>query len=86
MEKYFSPPLPAFITPSDRYSLPSGHTAAAFLMATIIGHFYPDLSLVMLTWALTIGGSRIFLGVHFLSDVVIGALLGLLQVTVKFSA
>ena len=28
--------LPVFITPSDRYSLPSGHTAAAFLMATVL--------------------------------------------------
>lgn len=33
--------LPVFITPSDRYSLPSGHTAAAFLMATVLAASFP---------------------------------------------
>lgn len=73
----FSHLLQAFITPSDRYSLPSGHTAAAFLMATIIGQFYPQWHEVALLWAILIGTSRILLGVHFLTDVVIGAVLGM---------
>lgn len=73
----FSHLLQAFITPSDRYSLPSGHTAAAFLMATIIGQFYPEWHDAALMWAVLIGASRILLGVHFLTDVVIGAVLGM---------
>ncbi|PWI32036.1 phosphatase PAP2 family protein [Vibrio albus] len=72
----FSSQLISFITPSDRYSLPSGHTAAAFIMATLIGHFYPDAYTGSLLWASCIGAARILLGVHFLTDVVIGALLG----------
>lgn len=32
--------LSAFVTPSDKFSLPSGHTAAAWLMASIVAHFY----------------------------------------------
>ncbi|MDN3608209.1 phosphatase PAP2 family protein [Vibrio ostreicida] len=67
----------SFITPSDRYSLPSGHTAAAFLMATVIGHFYTDLEWFAFIWAGLIASSRVLLGVHFFSDVVLGALLGL---------
>ena len=71
-----SPVLTAFITPSDRYSLPSGHTAAAFVMATLIGQFYPDGYGIAFMWAALIGSARILLGVHFLTDVIIGAILG----------
>ncbi len=70
--------LPTYITPSDRYSLPSGHTSAAFLMATLIEHFYPGLTYAAFFWASLIGAARIFLGVHFFTDIVIGAMLGCL--------
>ncbi|EDP58383.1 phosphatase PAP2 family protein [Vibrio sp. AND4] len=74
--KELSSLLPAFITPSDRYSLPSGHTAAGFMMATLINHFYPELGAFSFVWAGLIGTSRLLLGVHFFTDVIIGALLG----------
>ncbi|MGF1801770.1 phosphatase PAP2 family protein [Vibrio gigantis] len=73
----FSSLLHSHIVPSDKYSLPSGHSAAAFVMATLIGHFYPSLYLFSLVWATAIAGSRILLGVHFLTDVLIGAALGI---------
>ncbi len=68
--------IPSFITPSDQYSLPSGHTAAAFLMATLTSYFYPDLSAFAFLWASIIGSARILLGVHFFTDVFFGSLLG----------
>lgn len=64
-------------TPSDKYSLPSGHTTAAFMMATLIGQFYPPFYLLTLCWACLIGLSRILLGVHFVTDVLLGAVLGI---------
>lgn len=67
----------AHIQPSDKFSLPSGHTAAAFLMATIISHFYPDFSILAYTWASLIGLSRVLLGVHFPTDILAGACLGI---------
>ncbi|MBT1451728.1 phosphatase PAP2 family protein [Glaciecola sp. XM2] len=66
----------AHIVPSDKFSLPSGHTAAAFLMATIIMHFYPGLGVVAYVWASLVGLSRVVLRVHYPLDVIIGALLG----------
>jgi undecaprenyl-diphosphatase len=68
----------AQILPPDQYSFPSGHTIAAFSIATVVGLFYPPLFPALLAYALLIAISRIVLGMHFLSDVVAGAALGLL--------
>ena len=68
--------LPVFITPSDRYSLPSGHTAAAFLMATVLAASFPLWAPLLFLWAILVEASRLLLGVHYLSDLVAGALLG----------
>lgn len=65
------------IKPSDKFSLPSGHTAAAFLMAALLAHFYPSASIPAYLWASTIGLSRVMLGVHYPSDIFAGAALGL---------
>lgn len=67
----------AYVVPGDKFSLPSGHTAAAFLMATVIMHFYPSLAVLAFTWASLVGLSRIVLRVHFPLDVLLGASLGI---------
>lgn len=64
------------VKPSDQFSMPSGHTAAAFLMACIIAFCFPSFSLIAYIWASLIGVSRVFLGVHYPTDIVVGALLG----------
>lgn len=68
--------IQSVIVPSDRFSFPSGHTSAAFLVATLAGAFYPPLALPLLAWAVTVGMARVVLGVHFPTDTLVGALMG----------
>lgn len=68
----------ARIEPSDQFSFPSGHTAAAFVMATQILIYFPFLSIVGFIWAISIGISRVLLGVHFPGDILAGIALGIL--------
>ncbi len=67
----------ADLLPPDQFSFPSGHTITAFAMATAMICFYPALAVPLLFAALSIAASRIILGMHFLSDVMIGAAIGL---------
>jgi len=66
----------ATLLPPDQFSFPSGHTMTAFAVAIPLSLFYPTLSIGLLFCALSIAMSRIVLGMHFLSDVVAGALIG----------
>ncbi len=66
----------ANLLPPDRFSFPSGHTITAFAVAMTLGIFYPFLLGPLLFCAVAIAASRILLGMHFLSDVLVGALLG----------
>jgi undecaprenyl-diphosphatase len=64
------------LLPPDQFSFPSGHTITAFAIAIGLGCFYPGMNAGLGFIALSIAASRILLGMHFLSDVVAGALIG----------
>ena len=65
------------VQPSDKFSMPSGHTSAAFLVATLVFIFAEPMAEVAFIWASLVGMSRVVLGVHYPSDVAAGALLGI---------
>ena len=64
------------LLPPDQFSFPSGHTITAFAVSISLGMFYPHLLPGLLFIAVSVALSRILLGMHFLSDVLAGAVLG----------
>jgi membrane-associated phospholipid phosphatase len=71
----------SFINPAEREatpSFPSGHTTAAFNTATNLTLAFPKwyVAVPAYAWAGTVGYTRMRLGVHYPSDVLAGAILG----------
>lgn len=63
----------------DDYSFPSGHTTAAFSIAVSISLKFSGLSTISIAMASLVGFSRIYLGVHYPTDVVAGGIVGSLS-------
>jgi undecaprenyl-diphosphatase len=68
-------------TPLDRYSFPSGHTLHAICLTTLYGAYEPMMLVVMAPFAALVAASRIVLGLHYPSDVLVGGSLGALLAT-----
>ncbi len=57
-------------------SFPGAHTGHAFMMATFAGELLPQYRILFFFIAAFIGWTRIYLGLHYPSDVLAGGLLG----------
>jgi len=64
------------------YSFPSGHTSTAFCIALTMSHFLPLLNLIFISIASLVGISRIYLGCHYPTDVLIGGSISLISFSI----
>jgi undecaprenyl-diphosphatase len=58
------------------YSFPSGHTTASFSLATTLALNMPKILVIVLILAAIIAVSRVYLGVHYPTDVAAGIIIG----------
>jgi len=81
------PNVDQLVAENEIYSFPSGHTASSFAVMVVIGLMYKlnlkgktyRLIYPLLAFASVIAFSRVYIGVHYPLDVVVGALIGVLS-------
>ncbi len=84
LKRAFDRPRPSLVDPAVHPlvavphdgSMPSGHAATAFGAAVAASLVHPRLRLPLLAFASLVAVSRVWLGVHYLSDVLVGAVVG----------
>lgn len=74
----------AKIVTRDKFSFPSGHSTTAFAVALSLGSFYPEIMPLLLMLAANVAISRVIVGMHFLSDILVGSGMGALLGYIAF--
>lgn len=69
----------------DEFSFPSGHTMHSVAFALILVSYYPAWGLVIWPFTVLVAVSRVVLGLHYPSDVIVGAAVGALTAAISFN-
>lgn len=72
------------VPPETEFSFPSGHTLFAFGAATIIFMYNKAVGAVLYVLAALIAFSRLYLYVHFPTDVICGAVFGIILAVISY--
>lgn len=74
-----------YSTRYDRYSFPSGHATRVACLAMVFSHQFPCWAVVFYASALFVALCRVALGIHYVSDVLVGLAVGFLASSVIVS-
>ena len=66
-----------FSQSSEFNSMPSGHTVVCFATLVMLGMLFPRAKWATWTLAIIIGYSRVYVGAHWVGDVILGAFIGM---------
>lgn len=69
----------------DAYSFPSGHTLHSVAFSVVMTAYFPWTAFLVWPFTLLVASSRVVLGLHYPSDVIVGALIGLATALVSFN-
>ena len=64
------------VSKGGKWSMPSNHAANMFSLATVLSFFYKRFRLYLFALAIIIAFSRVYVGVHFPGDILVGGLIG----------
>ena len=64
------------VSKGGKWSMPSNHAANIFSLATVLSYFYTNSKPPLYLLAIIIAFSRVYVGVHFPGDVIVGGLIG----------
>ena len=64
------------VSKGGKYSFPSNHAANSFVFATVLSYFYDRNRTFLYILASTIAFSRVYVGVHYPLDIIIGSIIG----------
>lgn len=74
---HYAEGIEALVPPLDHYSFPSGHTLHAVSFTTVALGYYPELAWILVPFTLLVAASRVILGLHYPSDVLVATVIGL---------
>ena len=69
----------------DEFSFPSGHTLHSVACSLILTAYYPTFALFVWPFTVLVAASRVILGLHYPSDVIVGALIGAATAAISFN-